>query len=290
MNGLTPLVDINESLEYVPVVAFMSGSGSNIRELIKHQNSIGEESPFKVELIFADNLESNARKIAEANNLPVVELDIGNFYEEHNTKRTMRTQEGQELRAEYERTALEEMAKVADIDSVKIAAYGGYMSIASPVFIEKFVGINVHPANLSLTKTDGTRKYTGDNAVYDIIIDTLRYLENPKVFKVELRSSTHLVEPVVDGGRLLMISSPIHVELKAEYSNGVSNVTVEEIKRSKTVGQAVADYNQDRLKVAGDWIIFPKSVEHVAAGRFSQDADSFLYFDSKPAFNGLRLE
>ena len=52
---------------------------------------------------------------------------------------------------------------------------------------------------------------------------------------------------------------------------------------------AVSDAHQNRLKEAGDWIIFPRTLEHLADGRYSQDEQGNLYFDGQPIPHGLSI-
>ena len=50
------------------------------------------------------------------------------------------------------------------------------------------------------------------------------------------------------------------------------------------------DANQDRLKEAGDWVVFPMTLQYVAEGRFAADESGAVYFDGEPVPAGLRLE
>ena len=47
---------------------------------------------------------------------------------------------------------------------------------------------------------------------------------------------------------------------------------------------------RDQLKEIGDWIIFPRTLEYIADGRFAQDDEGRLYFDNERIPNGLRIE
>lgn len=47
--------------------------------------------------------------------------------------------------------------------------------------------------------------------------------------------------------------------------------------------------HQDRLKKIGDWVIFPKTLESIADGRYSQDEQGDLYFDDKSIPDGVKL-
>ncbi|MBN1771758.1 MAG: hypothetical protein JXB32_10885, partial [Deltaproteobacteria bacterium] len=148
------------------------------------------------------------------------------------------------------------------------AAYAGYMSVATAPLLEAFLGINVHPADLSLER-DGRRRYTGDRAVRDAILAGER----------ELRSTTHIVEPVVDGGRLLAISPPVPIERPAGFDAADRNAV-----------RRLAAEHQERLKRDGDWVVFPRTVEWLAAGRIAADESGALHFDGWPIPHGLRLE
>lgn len=50
------------------------------------------------------------------------------------------------------------------------------------------------------------------------------------------------------------------------------------------------DKHQNRLKEIGDWVIFPRTLEFLADGRYSQDDQRKLYFDGKEIPQGVRLE
>lgn len=152
---------------------------------------------------------------------------------------------------------------------VSLAAYAGYMSIATKPLIDAFLGVNVHPADLSLKNPDGTRTYTGDHAVRDAILAGENYI----------RSSTHIVEEKVDNGKILMISGPLRVELPLRFN-----------PKDSAMVAAAEKLNQSRLKEYGDWRIFPETLIHIAKGRFSKDACGRLFFDDKPIPAGLRLE
>ena len=141
------------------------------------------------------------------------------------------------------------------------------MSVVTAPLINAFLGINVHPADLSIEQK-GKRTFTGDHAVRDAIA----------AGEKTIASSTHLIEEVVDQGRLLMISSPLDVIVKDEWDLSTSA----DLKEAES-------FNQERLKESGDWVIFPKTIEYIARGRFGQDESGQLYFDEKPIPKGLRL-
>ncbi|MCP4668777.1 MAG: formyl transferase, partial [Deltaproteobacteria bacterium] len=46
--------------------------------------------------------------------------------------------------------------------------------------------------------------------------------------------------------------------------------------------------HQERLKEAGDWKIFPRTIEMIARGRFALDENNRVYVDGDPVPEGLR--
>jgi folate-dependent phosphoribosylglycinamide formyltransferase PurN len=135
--------------------------------------------------------------------------------------------------------------------------------------MDAFLGINVHPADLSVRNPDGSRKYVGDHAVRDAILAGER----------TIGSSTHIIEPVVDGGRLLMISPSVEIVLEGGW----------DLRNPEHLALAEAR-NQERLKERGDWLIFPRTIEDIARGRFAQDEQGRLHYEGKPIPRGYRLD
>lgn len=243
------------------VVGLMSGSGTNIRKIIEHQKYLEKEegaSPFEMVVLFSDRWDSNATRIGNEYDIPVLTRDIGGFYTKKGKRRSDLS-----IRPEFDQAT----ANALEPFDVKVGVYGGYMSVATMPLLEAFLGINVHPADLSIEQ-QGKRKYTGDHAVRDAIA----------AGEKTIAASTHIIEEHVDQGRLFMISAPIDVVLKDRWDIATA------------AGLAEAEsYNQDRLKENGDWIIFPKTVEYIARGRFGHDESGLLYFDGKAIPKGLRL-
>ena len=192
--------------------------------------------------------------------IQVLTRNIKAFYKERGKPRR-----DLEVRAEFDRGTVN-VLKPFEVD---VIAYAGYMSIATQILIDAFLGVNVHPADLTILDNKGKRKYTGDHAVRDAIL----------AGEKKLRSTTHIVEPRVDYGRILMVSRSVYVQ------NLPSGFPKNEDDRDY-----VSSRHQDRLKEIGDWVIFPRTLEFIADGRYSQDKQGNLYFDNRPIPNGLKLE
>lgn len=259
---MMPIELYNPESGRMRVAGLMSGSGSNLRKIIEHEKTLEESerrAPYQVVVIFSDNPNSNAEKIGGDFEIPVITTDIATFYRERGKPRR-----DLEVRAEFDRDVIEEL-KPFNVDA---AAYAGYMSIATDPLINAFLGVNVHPADLSLI--DGNkRRYTGDHAVRDAIL----------AGEKQLRSTTHIVEKRVDYGRILMVSQALSVNFPPDFD-----------PRDKVQVEAVSNEHQSRLKEVGDWVIFPRTLEYIASGRYSQDEQGNLYFDDKQIPNGVRLD
>lgn len=262
------------------VACFMSGTGTNVIKIIEYQlsyKSRGKNSPYEIALIFTDVKDERvdeegrkicyARDISERFNISYVCNDIRDFYQSkgHKTTRDF------SLRQAFDSVTLEKI-KGYDVDAI---ALGGYMSIVTHSLLNAFPGriINVHPADLS-TKEGGKRKYVGLHAVRDAILAGERYLY----------STTHVVRERVDEGEILMRSRPIEVWLP-------DGVTLNDLQKRENweLLENVVKENQNRLKERGDWVIFPKTLEMVALGRYGIDDKGNIYVDKKLMPNGFRL-
>jgi len=237
------------------VAGFMSGKGTNLVKIIEHEEKLKRErgkSPYHVAVIFSDNHQSKASEIGARFGVPVFVYDLEGFC----------ARKGVSVKDMNAREKFEtECVKVLSQFGVSVAAYAGYMRKATPVFVNSFMGINVHPADLTIKREDGKPKYRGDHAVLDAI----------NAGETEIRSTTHLVAEKVDCGGILMVSAPVHV--------------VQPIRENLV--EKEADKYQDALKQVGDWVIFPKTLEYMADGRFSHSCGR-LYFDNQPIPNGIR--
>jgi len=241
----------------------MSGSGTNLVKILERQAVLDKEtegSPFKVVVIFTDNPDSNAPKIAGEFGVPVVAEDILAFYQSrgHGNRKDL------SLRPEFDRKILEVLAPY-EADAIVLA---GYMSVVTGPLLEAFSAriINVHPADLRIME-GGKRKYTGDHAVRDAIL----------AGDSAIRSTTHIVREEVDGGEVLMVSDPVTVDLP-------EGVSAADLGRPENRGELlrISDEHQDRLKESGDWVILPGTIESLARGLYAHDGQGQIFLDGEP--------
>ena len=249
------------------VACFMSGSGTNVRKIIEHQMRLKEETgmpPFKVVLISTDNPESNAEIIAKETSIPLVVNDIKKFYGNRDIR-------DKSTREEYDQKTLG-MIKPFKID---VIALGGYAWFITKPLLSRYLIINVHPADLSVTE-NGKRKYVGlhDAPPRKAILAGEKFLH----------SSTHIVREKVDYGEVLLISKSVKVELPY-------GITIEDLKKpeNEKLLKRIAKEHQNKLKEFGDWEIFPLTLQWIAEGRFGIDENRNVYFDDKIIPKGYRL-
>ena len=258
--ALRPLYDPSQGT--MRIVGLMSGSGTNIRKILEYQEELKQREGryiYQMVCIFSDNAESRAVEIGKDYDLPVIVHDISSFYKKRGAPRT-----DLKLREEFDQLTV----KMLSVFEAKVAVYGGYMSLATKPLIDAFIGVNVHPADLSVEE-NGTRKWTGAHAVLDQI----------KAGEKFLRATTHLIEPECDMGRIFMISEPVKVEIP----EGADLTDPDQLKK-------IADHNQNRLKEKGDWVIFPKTIEEIARGNFQVDESGNFYYKGKPIPKGIKIE
>lgn len=221
------------------IIGFMSGLGSNLRKILEAQSG-----NYEVVAIFSDSWDSHACEIGRDFDVPVICKDIRGFYNKKNKPRG-----DLRIREEFDQQVVELLWPF----QAQVIAYAGYMSVVTRPLINSYLGINVHPADLSIEE-NGQRKYVGGWALRQAI-------ENGEK---SVRATTHIVEPCVDGGRILMISKEV----------GIS-------------GQA--HLIQERLKREGDWVIFPLTLEYLAEGKYAEDSTGNLYFEDQPIPKGVQL-
>ncbi len=256
----------------VRVCGFISGSGTNLVHIIEHQYELQGRVGrlvYEVVLIFTDNKDSRAEKISSKYKIPYICRDINDFYQGrgHENKRDL------SLRPEFDLGTVEDIREYR----VDVIVLAGYMSIVTEPLLNAYPGriFNVHPADLSIKTAEGRRRFTGLQAVKDAILTGEK----------ELRASTHVVREKVDYGEIILISRPIPVEVPSDF-------TLDELggpENAQLLLQLVSEH-QDRLKAAGDWVIYPKTLELFSTGKIRFDEGGGVYLGNRNFENGIRWE
>lgn len=234
------------------IAGMMSGTGRVLTAIIENERRLEAElgkgkAPYRVVAIFSDKETSNAREIGAKFDIPTHVENYRNFCNK--------------LGGDWKDMALREKFDAQTVGilqpyNLDLVVLAGYMLKVTPTFINAFVGLNVHPADLSILDEKGKRKYRGDKAV-QLAMDA---------GEKQIRSTIHIVRDEVDEGPLLLISSPWTLD----YSLSPAQ-------------------NQEKLKEVGDTVVFPLALENIAKGRFSLDEEGRVYFDGSLVENGFRL-
>ena len=300
----------------LPVAILMSGTGSNARKLLEQP-----DPRYEVRLLFTDNPASNAARIAAEFGVQYAELDIYRFCgaphpgEEAEARgrlregeyamlregecaalregeyATLREGEYAMLRDPERRVAFDrELAAVLRRCGARLAALAGYDWVLGPELCRAFLFVNVHPGDLRVRDENGRRRYVGLGWVpaAKAILSGERFV----------RASTHLVNAALDGGPIARISGGVPVELpeglgpESLLPPGVSlSQIIRDLRAGgKTFGGEpivrIARQAQERLKVEGDWVEFPRTVQELSRllleGRLIQAPDGSALLDGEP--------
>jgi phosphoribosylglycinamide formyltransferase-1 len=261
MTTLTPLHDPAKG--QMLVAALMSGSGTNVRKLLELEEMLRDtrgESPFEVVAIFSDTEKSNAVAIGR-------EYGVSSYIRSFKEFKAQRPgQDKWDIRRAYDQQTVELLKPTG----ATVAAYGGYMLVATEPLVKGFLGVNVHPADLSILNEQGRRKYVGDHAVRDAIA----------AGEKGLRATTHIIESEVDQGKILMMSSELPVDIPDEF----------EQESLEYIAASIADAHQSKLKEVGDWVVFPRTIQYLAEGRYAKDPNGVLHLNGRAIPKGIRME
>jgi len=283
------------------VAIFMSGTGSNAKKIIEwhlEEKKAGNPS-FEPVLIFTDNPKSNAVAISNSYSskglsLPVLCDSIYDFYKACGKDDL----KDLNIREAFDNSHIGVLSSY-NIDCIALA---GYDRIATPVICNTFFTINVHPGYLPAKYDSGPKigkpKYTG-----------LAWIPSAKAILAgenEVHTSVHVVTDNLDCGPVLAVSAPqpvpdevkgMSLEERATLIGTVRSIQeiADFIKKNPDFSEAAlhcqfpivkyASDCQNRLKVHGDWVVFPRVLRYIGTGRYACENGS-LFFDGEPIPNG----
>jgi hypothetical protein len=183
---------------------------------------------------------------------------------------------------------------------VDCVALAGYDWIVTTQICNTFIPtLNVHPGDLRKRRPDGKPRYDG-----------LAWVPSAKAILAgdgEVRTSVHVVTEGLDEGGVLAVSDPqpvpqevLSLENRMVLLGGAKSVqeivdfararpelSVKQLGEIYPIVKYAADC-QDRLKVNGDWVVFPKSLEYVARSRYAaDDKRKRIYFDGDHVPGGI---
>jgi phosphoribosylglycinamide formyltransferase-1 len=263
------------------VAIFMSGTGSNARKIIDTyvaDRDSGVES-FVPVLLFSDNPKSNAKSIAEEYRsknvfLNVVCNDIRKFGVQRDKREDFDLVQAELLKAH----------------NIYCVALAGYDWVVSYPLFNEFLTVNVHPGDLRVRGADNKRKYVG-----------LGWVPSAKAVLAGedyVHSCVHVVNRELDGGSLLRVSAGVPVnQYRRDVLLGSADSldeVVKDVKRDPALSDAypivrIAKDLQERLKVSGDWVIFPRVIRDLSRGLYSS-VNGIMHYGGLPIPNGVSYE
>lgn len=245
---------------------FASGSGTNFREAIRASQET--DANYSPDLLIVDKLREKGKEdyigaINFAEDYDTPWRHINGYSACGSRKVAEQTPKGLE---EYDRRCtdfngqlLEEVERFEENGGIvfDFAVLAGYMRIVKDPLLARFLRrmINVHPAYLAILNPDGTRKYVGENAVYDALA----------AGETRTRSSIILVEPSPppDKGAVLVSGHWL------EYGEGYP------------ITQDKADAHQKKQKAASDWPALRFALKAISNGEFGLHRRKF-HHDGNP--------
>ncbi|MDD3153394.1 MAG: formyltransferase family protein [Victivallaceae bacterium] len=258
-------------------VIFISGSGTNAEKLL--ESATRNWDPV---LIVSDRAECNAQAIAERFHLPFALCDIRKLYRDHGLKSIALTSDkAWQLRDQWTDTLREIIAPY----HVDFGILAGFVPLSN--IVADFPCLNVHPGDLTC-EIDGVRILAG---LHHLPVKRALLLNGDK----GLRSSVILAQPCrgandVDGGLVLGISTPVKPDwLGFPPEEVVAGIDWRSVpgKLTGDLLSQVAAASLEKLKYAGDHVVFPATVEHFAAGDYARESDD-LYFRTRNGFSKVR--
>lgn len=276
IKNLLSSYNINDSGYRPGAAIFISGTGSNAECLLENREQLGVKwVPSVIVTDFPEK--SRAAEIARRFGLPLAALSIREFYLQHGEKSiTLFTESGRRIRELWTGELRKQLAQY----DIAFGILAGFVSLSN--ITGDFPCLNVHPGDLTLEE-NGRRVLAGLHAI-PIENAILRGLTT-------LRSSVILAQPYtgaggeMDSGPVLGVSPECEIDMMGAEAGILREIASARPARKPAGGykdllEIIALHNQDRLKSRGDWIVFPPVVADFASGRFGQDPEGSLYYDS----------
>lgn len=275
MGTIVPFLE--KSTDQLPrAVIFLSGGGSNAEKILARQRK-GEGGPaFEIVALFTDApAESGARELSESCGIPCLENDIRAFYRSKGlSSLSMASEEGRAAREEWTDEIRRQIAPYQP-DFGVLAGFARLTNITT-----ELPCLNIHPGDLTYVKNN-RRFLTGLHTVpvERAILEGLDHLRS----SVIIAQSYQEGGKGMDSGPILGVSEKVYVDLDGSSLEELRKC-VECRPEKKPAGgygdrlEEIAKMNLERLKVHGDWVVFPQAVEDFANARFGYDRNAGIDF------------
>ncbi len=256
---------------------FLSGSGTNAEQLLKTLDTF--KNKWNPAVIVTDKPKtSKASFLSEKFNLPLISLDIKDFYHEHGESRiSIKTIKGQEIREKW----TNKLRFLLSDYSIDFGILAGFIPLSN--ITSDFPCLNVHPGDLTFLKNN-TRHLVGLHTV-PIERAILANLATMRTSVIVAQAYTGQGGEM-DSGPILGISVPVKINLMNHSLEELKNIAQKRLKKRpmggyKDILEEVAEENQELLKINGDWEVFPPTVAKFADSLYAMDENNQLMFKNK---------
>jgi len=273
MSEWRPLLGVEQSGRPARTALFLSGSGSNAEVMLKRWRA-DAAPPLQIMALVTDRPDkSRALELGQRYDVPVIAHDIRAFYFRHGCRRiTIATEEGRLLRTAWTDELRTHLAPL----ELDFGLFAGFVPLTN--LTATLPCLNVHPGDLTY-EVDGRRYLVG--------LHTIPIERAILAGLGALRASVILAESYsgkgddMDSGPILGVSPSVPIDLQG-YT--LDELRAEAARRpaERPVGgfqdilEQIAEVNQEQLKCAGDWVVFPQVTWAFAAGRYAVAGDGSL--------------
>ncbi len=263
---------------------FLSGSGTNAEKLLETLHQF-KNSWNPAVLVTDAPQKSRALILSEKFNLPLIFLDIREFYINHGeTRVSIKTEKGQVIRDQW----TNELRNLLSSYPIDFGILAGFIPLTN--ITNDFPCLNVHPGDLTFLQRN-MRHLVGLHTVP---------IERAILAKLAtMRTSVIIAQKYtgqggeMDSGPILGISNPVKIDLKG-YSIETLIYFAQKRPQKRPLGgykdvlEEIAEHNQELLKVNGDWSVFPPTVANFAESNYAIDDDNHLVFKNNKTWTKIK--
>lgn len=224
-------------LENLRIAVLCSRRAPGLQTLLHHPN---RDRLYDLACVVTTEESFGERMQIETAGVPVIAHPLRRFHQVRNAPlRDLAA------RREYD----DATAEILDRLGVNLVVLLGYLYILTEPMLRRFDGriVNIHDADLTLRRPDGSRRFVGLHSTRDAII----------AGATETRSSVHFVEREVDGGPVLLLGDPYPVAPFAHAAVAAGAVDVV---------KAYAYAHREWMMRSSWGELLIRSLEHLAAG------------------------
>lgn len=265
-----------ESNSAARTAIFLSGSGTNAVKILDLWKGKGEDCSFLPVCIVTDHPEtSRAEEISKNYGLPLVAAGIKSFYKSKGLETvSLASEKGRQVRGEWTTDLVTKLAAF----QLDFGIFAGFTSLTN--ITDYFPCLNVHPGDLTVCDDRGIRILAG--------LHTLPILKAVVAGEDSLRSSVIIASAYqgegagMDEGLVAGISVSVEIDWLSKSREDWLQLYKSRppVKPKDGWGdefQHLLSVNLNRLKEAGDWVVFPKVVDDFAQGKFAYSGSSLFY-------------